>query len=347
MTTSSRRDHLRGPILRSVSRSFYLSLRFLPRPLRDPLSLAYLLARATDTLADTPEPPAELRAEALRNLARAIQGTTPGETAARLRDSFAPLQGDEAERALIQHLPALLEWLDELEPADRVEVRRVLEKITRGQTLDLERFGGATSASIQALATAAELDEYTYLVAGCVGEFWTRLCFTHIPNFSERPETDMRELGVKYGQGLQLINILRDAGTDLSHGRCYFPAEELWAPGIAPGEIRREPARVAPVVQKWREKAEQGVAAGIDYACAIRNRRIRFASALPAMIGARTLALLRDIDGAEVFDVRVKVPRSEVRKMIVTTALSSRRSLRRAFEKLQGFQGAAASSPPF
>ena len=104
--TAAEIDRLRGPILRSVSRSFYLSLRILPGPLRDPLSLAYLLARATDTIADTPEPPAELRIEALQNLAWAIQGTAPREAAASIRDSFAPLQSNEAERALIDALPA-------------------------------------------------------------------------------------------------------------------------------------------------------------------------------------------------------------------------------------------------
>ena len=343
MKTASERDQLRGPLLRSVSRSFYLSLRILPKQLRDPLSLAYLLARATDTIADTPEPPTNLRAEALRHLATAIQGTTPEETAARLRDSFAPLQRDEAERSLIQRLPALLDWLDEIEAGDRAEVRSVLEKITRGQALDLVRFGESsprrvrpmadTSMNIKALSTAAELHEYTYLVAGCVGEFWTRVCFAHLANFSGRPEAEMLQLGVKYGQGLQLINILRDAGTDLRHGRCYFPADRLHSLGIAPEEILLEPAHATPIIQEWREKAERGIEAGIDYACAIRNRRIRFATALPALIGARTLALLRDA-GTEVFDLRVKVPRSEVRKLILATALASPRSLRATFQKL-------------
>lgn len=332
MKTSSQKNQLRGPVLRSVSRSFYLSLRILPKPLRDPLSLAYLLARATDTIADTPEPPAELRAEALRDFAAAIQGTRP-DAAARLRDSFATLQSDEAERRLIEQLPALLNWLDELAAGDRAEVRNVLEKINRGQTLDLERFG--VGDGITALSTSAELDEYTYLVAGCVGEFWTRLCFAHIRNFSERPEAEMRELGMQYGQGLQLINILRDAGTDLRNGRCYFPADELHSLGIAPEEILRDAVRVAPVVEEWREKAERGVGAGIEYACAIRNRRIRFATALPALIGARTLALLRDA-GVEILERKVKVPRSEVRKMIAVTALASPRSLREMFRKLQG-----------
>jgi farnesyl-diphosphate farnesyltransferase len=333
MKTSSDRDHLRGPVLRSVSRSFYLSLRILPKALRDPLSLAYLLARATDTIADTPDPPASLRAEALRDLGGAIQGTAPEVTAARLCDSFAALQRDEAERTLIRHLPDLLAWLDALATSDRAEVRSVLEKITLGQTLDLERFG--TSGAIRALGTATELNEYTYLVAGCVGEFWTRICFAHVPNSSERPEAEMRDLGVQYGQGLQLINILRDAGTDLRHGRCYLPADELRSLGIAPEEILRSSARVAPILQKWREKAERGMGAGIEYACAIRNRRIRFATALPALIGARTLALLRDA-GTEVFDLRVKVPRSEIRKIITSSAIAFASSpvLRKTFRRL-------------
>ena len=334
------RKDLRGRVLRSVSRSFYLSLRILPAALRDPLSLAYLLARATDTIADTPEPSAALRTKALRELAAAIQGTAPTETATRLRESFAPLQSDERERTLMEQLPALLAWLDELEAGDRGEVRNVLAKINRGQMLDLERFG--TGDELRALANAAELDEYTYLVAGCVGEFWTRLCFAHVKNFSDRSEAEMRELGARYGQGLQLINILRDAGADLRHGRCYFPANELNSLGMVAGEILRHPARIDPILEKWREKGQNGLEAGIDYACAIRNRRVRFATALPALIGARTLALLREA-GAEALTRKVKVSRTEVRRMILSNALASPRFLRGRFEKLQG---AAVYKPP-
>ena len=44
---------LLGSLLKSVSRSFYLTLRVLPTGMRDPVGLAYLLARAADTIADT------------------------------------------------------------------------------------------------------------------------------------------------------------------------------------------------------------------------------------------------------------------------------------------------------
>jgi farnesyl-diphosphate farnesyltransferase len=108
----------------------------------------------------------------------------------------------------------------------------------------------------------------------------------------------------------------------------------LEALGISAGEILRDRARVLPVVEQWRKKADRGVEAGIEYACAVRNRRVRFATALPALIGARTLALLRDA-GADAFAQRVKVSRPEVRKMISASVLASPQSLRRTFKKLQ------------
>ncbi len=145
----------------------------------------------------------------------------------------------------------------------------------------------------------------------------------------------MLALGVRYGKGLQLINILRDAGSDLRQGRCYFPAEELHSLGLKPEEILGNPTRVEPIIRSWREKAEGGMAAGIDYACAIRSRRIRFATALPALIGARTLALLREA-GAEIFERKVKVSRSGVKEIMASTAVTLGTSwwLRRMFGRL-------------
>ena len=46
-------DELLGPILRDVSRAFYLTLRVLPGEVRQSIGLFYLLARTTDTIADT------------------------------------------------------------------------------------------------------------------------------------------------------------------------------------------------------------------------------------------------------------------------------------------------------
>ena len=306
-------------ILARVSRSFYLSIRVLPRKLRDPVSLGYLLARASDTIADTADIPIELRAENLKRLARGIQGEALGDAIVDLSATIAPLQKDEAERALIESLQPLIEWLEQSYVEDREDVRGVLEKINRGQLLDLQRFPNPNQ--IVALETATELDEYTYLVAGSAGEFWTRLCFRHLPKFTNRSETEMLDLGKRYGMGLQLINILRDAGADVRAGRCYFPNEELAAIAMEPSQVVREAQRFMPVFRKWREKAEKGIADGIKYADAVRNRRVRIATALPALIGARTLALISEA-GATALHRHIKVPRKQVRSITSSLALS-------------------------
>jgi farnesyl-diphosphate farnesyltransferase len=300
---------LRGSILARVSRSFYLSIRLLPKKLRDPVALAYLLARASDTIADTTEAPIDLRTEKLRLVARGIQGEALGDLSA----SLAPLQKNKDERALIESLQPCLDWLEQSDVLDREEVRAVLQQINRGQLLDLERF--RNPKQIVALETSAQLDEYTYLVAGSAGEFWTRLCFRHLPKFTARSEDDMLATGKRYGMGLQLINILRDAETDLRSGRCYFPNEELAAAAMEPSQILREPERFQAIYRKWREKAANGIEAGMRYASSIRNRRVRVATALPGLIGARTLALLRAA-GATALQRHIKVPRREVRAII-------------------------------
>ena len=316
-SASTRR--LQTAILRSVSRSFYLSIRFLPVQLREPVALAYLLARTTDTVADTPRISGTLRVETLQTLSKAIQGKASRSVVVDLVASFAPLQQHAAERTLIESLPDCLEWLEHLEMADLNEIRTLLEKITQGQMLDLHRFD--SPEEIRALRTAADLDEYTYLVAGCVGEFWTRLCFRHVRKFATRSEDEMLTLGKRYGVALQLINILRDAGSDLRAGRCYFPEEELTSARMTAAQILFEPERFQPIYRNWAEKAERGLECGMQYSRAIRNRRVRAATVLPALIGARTLALLREA-GISMLDRRVKVSRREVRGIIASLAIT-------------------------
>jgi farnesyl-diphosphate farnesyltransferase len=336
------RPHLQTTILRSVSRSFYLSIRFLPRQLREPIALAYLLARTTDTVADTTRIAGAVRMEALKILSEGIHGKASREVIINQLTTFVPLQENTAERTLLDSLPSCLQWLQQMNGPDRDDIRAVLEKITHGQMLDLRRFdppadGFAVAhnpVQVRALQTTADLDEYTYLVAGCVGEFWTRLCFRHLRDFASLIQDEMLPLGRRYGMALQLINVLRDAGNDLRAGRCYFPEDELSAVGLSSAQILSEPDRFHPIYQRWMEKVQSGLECGMQYSLAIRNRRVRAATVLPALIGARTLALLRKA-GAGALHQTIKVPRSEVRGMIVSLAihLASRTKIDAIFQK--------------
>ncbi len=335
---------LRGPILRAVSRSFYLSIRLLPNELRDPIALAYLLARATDTIADTASIEPSLRVQELANLAAQIQNrrdvlphvpnfAIERESNAKDGDMQKHIPPNGAERTLLEAVPTCLEWLRSMPAEDGADIRDVLLKINEGQTLDVQRF--ADASRLTALETSADLIRYTYLVAGCVGEFWTRVCFRHQPRFSTRDREEMLSLGASYGRGLQLVNILRDSGADLRAGRCYLPAEELRAAGMSPADIATAPARALPIVNNWRVRAEEGMAAGIEYACAIRPWRVRLATVLPALIGARTLALLRAA-GPGMFETKVKVRRAEVRRILfkMIATLASPRAIRASFKTL-------------
>jgi farnesyl-diphosphate farnesyltransferase len=308
-------------ILKSVSRSFYLTIRFLPRPLREPVGLAYLLARAADAIADTPEIPAASRLTTLLALARVISGELEFDAVAQPLRDFAARQNDRHERRLIENLRSCTDRLGAMESADRTDIRTVLQTIVRGQEFDLRQFGD--QASVASLQTAAELEEYTYLVAGCVGDFWTKLGFRHFPAFANRPPNEMSNLGVEYGKGLQLINVLRDTSADLQAGRRYLPAEELAA------------SPIAGVFSRWLLKAEEQLTTGIDYCSALTSCRVRFATVLPALIGARTLALLRAA-GADAFSRKIKVPREEVRRILAAgfVAAASPNSLRVLFERL-------------
>jgi farnesyl-diphosphate farnesyltransferase len=265
-------------------------------------------------------------------LSNGIQGKASRDVVVDLIASFVPIQETMSEQQLLESLPDCLEWLEQMEKADRNDVRVVLEKITQGQMLDLQRFDNPEE--IRALGTAADLDEYTYLVAGCVGEFWTRLCFRHVRNFARLSEDEMLALGKRYGMSLQLINVLRDAGSDLREGRCYFPEYELGTAHLTAPQILSEPGRFEAIYRTWLEKAKGGLECGMQYSGAIQNRRVRAATVLPALIGARTLALL-DRAGVAALQRTLKLPRREVRGMIFLLAatLASRKVIDTMFAR--------------
>ena len=316
-------------LLRAVSRSFYISIRALPRALREPVALAYLLARTSDTIADTEAVEKRRRIALLDDYAAAINGSaSAADVSQKIAESASQPSGasvNHNEAMLLQSSETFLREFAAMPASDRTDIRALLSTIIRGQRLDLTRW----SDGFAALSNGNELRDYTYLVAGCVGEFWTRVCFRKQPGFTARSEPDMLELARKYGSGLQLINILRDAGEDLRRGRCYFPADEWREAGVTPAQLRNAPPEFLPIYQRWIAEARDGLDAGLEYCIAINPPRVRLATVLPALIGLRTLELLGEAGLAALRD-RIKVPRAEVRKMIAaaTITLANRTRLR-------------------
>lgn len=300
-------DHSENQLLKGVSRSFYLSLRLLPRPMRGAASLGYLLARASDTLADTTAVPAAARLSCLDDFAGALaNGGPPPHWPTEMTHAI----GDPRERALLESTDHLFAWLARLPAAEALLVREVAGIIISGQKLDLERFGAADQSHPVSLTDDVELEDYAWRVAGCVGVFWTRLgLLTLGEGFSKQDAGWLIARATAYGKGLQLVNILRDLTVDLTSGRCYLP---LTDPHDAQA-LLDERAR-------WLERAAGWVGEGFDYSETLVSRRLRAASVLPAMLAVETLAMLRQSPP----DVRVKIPRACVYQSIVRAFVSRR-----------------------
>jgi farnesyl-diphosphate farnesyltransferase len=286
-------------LLRDVSRSFYLSLRVLPGAMRPAVSLAYLLARASDTLADTNEVPSAERISLLDGFIEEMDG---GDADWR-RDlsGFSTRQAHAGEKRLLERLDEAFVLLDDLPAGQQRLVRDVIAIIAGGQRLDLERFG----ASGGVLPDDEALLDYCHRVAGCVGVFWTRIGFETLgQRFSSSTPGALERDGELFGRGLQLVNILRDLPKDLKQGRCYLPVDD-------PQDLDA----LIKAAAQWRERAREWMGLGLSYASQLGSRRLRLSVALPAMLGEETLDLLDRADW-ECLERGVKINRATVRRCL-------------------------------
>lgn len=303
MTTD---DVTRG-LLRSVSRTFYLSVRILPASLRETMGVAYLLARTSDTIADSDGAAVAVRLRRLTDFGNMVQVGPNSVAVGNIQRDIQPKH--EGERVLIAGLSQVIERFNTFKPWEWKETQELLANIIRGQTNDLRTF--QEPSHIIALPDADSLEDYTYLVAGCVGEWWTRICFHHYRKYSRMPEQDLIPLAGAFGKGLQLVNILRDIRADLRDGRCYLPGDELRNAGIDTSSLRDNAARAQPVFDHWLAQARTYLNQGRDYIRAIRPWRVRIACYLPWRIAGQTLDLMA-INSPLVETTKVKVPRSAV-----------------------------------
>jgi farnesyl-diphosphate farnesyltransferase len=303
-------------LLRDVSRSFYLTLRVLPKEIRPQVSLAYLLARASDTIADTKAVPREKRVTALRQMQTLSLAPELG--------GLAEHQSLPAEKHLLERLADCFGALDGFAESDGRRIRELLQVIIKGQIFDLEKFPGESEKDLVALATDDELDCYTYMVAGCVGEFWTEMCRAHLSELECWSSGAMEELGVRFGKGLQLVNVLRDLPKDLRIGRCYLPVKD---PRVLLNPANYDSVR--PEYTKWLDRAVEHLDAGWRYTMAIPPRlwRLRLACIWPIWIGLKTIARLRTANPLDPRK-RVRISRGEVYAILLRSFVAVRNDRR-------------------
>jgi farnesyl-diphosphate farnesyltransferase len=290
---ATERAWCREALLR-VSRTFALNIRVLDGRMLESVRLAYLLCRAADALEDSWPGPANEMADRFDRLLAALDGDERAGQSLAVEAAARPARAD---LTLLARLPALLQVLAALEPADAADVRTCVRTMTTG----MRRY--ATRAATRGLAVPyldddAELHDYCFVVAGCVGEMLTRLVARTLPD--DPPALAERRLALApvVGEALQLTNILLDWPVDVRAGRCHVPASWLARHGLAPRDLVTPGAAARELSLRLASLAHDALDRVPDYleTVPVREHRYRLFCLLPALWARASLrqALVRE-----------------------------------------------------
>ncbi len=238
-------------LLRKTSRTFALAIPLLPEPTRAEVGIAYLLFRVADTLEDSTRWPRADRVVALGEFSKAI---TDRDRAAcvRLRDQWLanpPIEHD-GYMELLSLTPELLDALLALEPGAQDILIRHTVRTSDGMAKVVMQ---SDEQGRLKLHSVPELQDYCYIVAGIVGELLTELFLRDAPQL-ERERKALDATTRAFGEGLQLVNILKDSGDDAIDGRTYLPSS------VSRGEILRLARTNLDAAQQYVAALERGQA---------------------------------------------------------------------------------------
>jgi farnesyl-diphosphate farnesyltransferase len=209
-------------LLQKTSRTFALTIPLLPQPTRDEVGVAYLLFRVVDTLEDSPlwRPGQRITAlEQMREILTKNDREAARELAARClreppvaRDDYMELMGE---------IDYVMEECARLRPAAAALVRQHAALTAAG----MSSFVGRTDENgVLRLSSVRDLRDYCYVVAGVVGDMLTELFVLDRPALQPIAPY-LRERARFFGEGLQVVNILKDANDDAKENRIYLPAD--------------------------------------------------------------------------------------------------------------------------
>ncbi|RKG63938.1 hypothetical protein D7W79_39705 [Corallococcus exercitus] len=305
------RDEELADFLERTSRTFALAIPLLDEPLRREVGLGYLLLRVADTLEDAAPWTRDERRQALAAFASLLQETPGVDAEALSREWLSRRPSENAGYLdLLASTPTLLASLDALRPEAGAILRHFVLKTVQGMGQVL---AGASENGLLQLESLQSLRDYCYIVAGLVGELLTDL-FVLDPRLAPYAP-NLRSLAPLFGEGLQLVNILKDARQDRREGRVWLPA------GVQLQDVER--------------LAGEDLIAAARYVRALHlagaPRDVLAFTTLPLLLAQATLELLvRDGAGA-------KVSRAVVSAQLDTLqAALSRGTLPEAVEALAG-----------
>ncbi|HXO18963.1 MAG TPA: squalene/phytoene synthase family protein [Thermoanaerobaculia bacterium] len=208
-------------LLIQTSRTFALSIPHLPEPTRSEVTIAYLLFRIADTFEDAPGWQRAEKIAALERFRRLLDGPAEEEAAdssQAWRDAVPCAQPGYHE--LLAQVPYVLDSFFTLAPPAVRLIREHTARTIAGMAGFVAR---GTDRGELTLTDLEDLRRYCYVVAGIVGELLTELFLLGRPALSPVAAA-LRRRAALFGEGLQLVNILKDSAADALEGRHYLPA---------------------------------------------------------------------------------------------------------------------------
>ena len=218
--------------LQEVSRTFALAIPLLPTPLRHVVGTAYLLCRIADTIEDDSEFDADVKREYLAQFIAIVAGEVDDEAIVAFAAAITPelsLKTPEPERELVANTPRALK----LTRSYNAVQQAALARCVRIMSLGMAEFA---TGSVAGLPDETHMARYCYVVAGVVGEALTELFCEYSPEVAKNRD-HMMTLAVRYGQGLQMVNILQDFWEDREQGACWLPQDVFQQEGIDLAEV--------------------------------------------------------------------------------------------------------------
>lgn len=321
-------------ILPDVSRTFAISIRFLPGTLGSAVLTAYLLCRIADTIEDDNSTAPAKRAELLEEFLRTL---TDRDAADAFPARAAGLKGDAAHLALVARTDLVLVLFRTLPQRTQDRVAHWVREMGVG----MAKFVRTYPQGIR-IQTLAEYKEYCYYVAGTVGCLLTELWHLHAPAVGKR---EFDRLWVKcqaFGEALQTVNILKDIAWDAQHeNSIYIPAHDLKAAGsshetlLSPQHLEHNHKAVAHFIELARTDLDDA----LEYILMIPRRAfaIRAFCVLPLLFAFATLRDLSRTRAMLTVGGTVKISRREVKALMVVgiLALLSNAALRRLVRRVK------------
>lgn len=257
-------------LLQKTSRTFALTIPCLPEPTRAEVGIAYLLFRIIDSFEDAVLWPPALRIEALRQFTELLD--RPAAESRPLAEAWTrePPLVHAGYQELLAHTPFVLGQLEALRPEARAILRTHVARSAEGMAGFVRRIGPEGGLQLE---TVEDLRAYCYAVAGIVGEMLTELFLLGRPPLA-RVAKDLRARAADFGEGLQLVNILKDARPDAAEGRTFLPSAAPLAEVFA--LARKDLASAATYIDLLRQGgAESGLVAFNAFICKLATANLQ------------------------------------------------------------------------